>query len=72
MGLQTAFAVAASFGFVLPTPTMVDAIYEQAEFHLRPQPLPARPRDAVERLLLGASTAHPRAAHKHSMRRSAR
>jgi hypothetical protein len=43
MGLQTAFAVAASFGFVLPTPTMVDAIYEQAEIHLRPQPLPAGP-----------------------------
>ena len=43
MGLQTAVAVAASFGFVLPTPTMVDAIYEQAEFRLRPQPLPAGP-----------------------------
>ena len=40
MGLRIAFAVAESFGFVLPTPTMVDAIYEQAEFHLRPQPLP--------------------------------
>jgi hypothetical protein len=44
MGLRTAFAVAASFGFVLPTPTMVDAIYEQAEFHLRPQPLPPGPK----------------------------
>jgi hypothetical protein len=43
MGLQTAFAVAAGFGFVLPTPTMVDAIYEQAEIHLRPQPLPPGP-----------------------------
>ena len=43
MGLRTAFAVAASFGFVLPTPTMVDAIYEQAEIHLRPQPLPPGP-----------------------------
>jgi hypothetical protein len=43
MGLRTAFAVAASFGFVLPTPTIVDAIYEQAEFHLRPQPLPPGP-----------------------------
>jgi hypothetical protein len=43
MGLRTAFAVAASFGFVLPTPTMVDAIYQQAEVHLRPQPLPPGP-----------------------------
>jgi hypothetical protein len=44
MGLPTAFAVAASFGFVLPTPTMVDAIYEQAEIHFRPQPLPPGPK----------------------------
>jgi hypothetical protein len=43
MGLRTAFAVAGRFGFVLPTPTMVDAIYEQAEIHLRPQPLPPGP-----------------------------
>jgi hypothetical protein len=44
MGLRTASAVAASFGFVLPTPTMVDAIYQQAEIHLRPQPLPPGPK----------------------------
>ena len=43
MGLRTALATAATFGFVLPTPKMVDAIYEQAEFHLRPQPLPPGP-----------------------------
>jgi hypothetical protein len=43
MGLQTALATAARFGFVLPTPKMVDAIYEQAEVHLRPQPLPPGP-----------------------------
>jgi hypothetical protein len=43
MGLQTAVAVAARFGFVLPTPKMVDAIYQQAEVHLRPQPLPPGP-----------------------------
>jgi hypothetical protein len=43
MGLGTAFAVAASFGFVLPTPRMVDAIYDQAEIRLRPQPLPPGP-----------------------------
>jgi hypothetical protein len=44
MGLQTAVAAAASFGFVLPTSKMVDAIYEQAEVHLRPQPLPPGPK----------------------------
>ena len=43
MGLRTALAAAARFGFALPTPRMVDAIYEQAEFHLRPQPLPPGP-----------------------------
>lgn len=43
MGLQTALATAAGFGFVLPTPKMVDAIYEQAEVRLRPQPLPPGP-----------------------------
>jgi hypothetical protein len=43
MGLGTALATAARFGFVLPTPRMVDAIYEQAEVHLRPQPLPPGP-----------------------------
>jgi hypothetical protein len=43
MGLRTAFAVAARFGFVLPTPKMVDAIYEEAEIRLRPQPLPPSP-----------------------------
>ena len=44
MGLRTAFAVAASFGFVLPTPKMVDAIYEQAEVRMRPEPLPPGPQ----------------------------
>jgi hypothetical protein len=43
MRLHTALVVAAAFGFVLPTPTMVDAIYEQAELHFRPQPLPPGP-----------------------------
>jgi hypothetical protein len=43
MGLRTALATAARFGFVLPTPKMVDAIYDQAEVHLRPQPLPPGP-----------------------------
>ena len=44
MALPTALAVAGRFGFVLPTPKMVDAIYEQADVHLRPQPLPASDR----------------------------
>jgi hypothetical protein len=44
MGRQTAFLVAESFGFLLPTPKMVDAIYEQAEVRLQPQPLPPGPQ----------------------------
>ena len=68
MALRTAFAAAARFGFVLPTPKMVDAIYEQAEIHLRPQPLVPGPsmrstayywehqqRVQEQRLALGAS-----------------
>ena len=43
MSLPTALRVAGRFGFVLPTRRMVDAIYEQAEVRLRPQPLPAGP-----------------------------
>ncbi len=41
MALPTALEVASRFGFVLPTPKMVDAIYQQADVQLRPQPLPA-------------------------------
>ena len=41
MRLGTALAVAARFGFVLPTARIVDAIYDQAEVQLAPQPLPA-------------------------------
>jgi len=43
MRLQTALVVAGSFGFLLPTTKMVDAIYQQAEVRLSPQPLPAGP-----------------------------
>ena len=43
MALPTALAVASRFGFVLPTPKLVDAIYQQADVRLRPQPLPAGP-----------------------------
>ncbi len=41
MRLATALTLAGHFGFTLPTSKMVDAIYEQAEVHLAPQPLPA-------------------------------
>jgi hypothetical protein len=41
MGLDTALAVAARFGFVLPTRRIVDLIYREAAVRLRPQPLPA-------------------------------
>ncbi len=41
MGLPTALDVAARYGFVLPTPRMVDAIYDAATVKLVPAPLPA-------------------------------
>lgn len=45
MGLDSALAVAARFGFTLPTRRIVDLIYRQAAVHLQPQPLP--PGDAM-------------------------
>ena len=42
MRLGTALSTAGEFGFTLPTPRMVDAIYAQAAVHFVPQPLPAR------------------------------
>jgi hypothetical protein len=41
MNLETATAVAARFGFVLPTKKIVDAIYRQSAYHFVPEPLPA-------------------------------
>jgi hypothetical protein len=41
MGLPTALQVAAHYGFILPTPRMVDAIYDAATVKLAPEPLPA-------------------------------
>lgn len=41
MGLQAALAIAERLGFELPTPRIVDAIYDEAAVRLRPQPLPA-------------------------------
>ncbi|MGB5559651.1 MAG: hypothetical protein WBN04_16780 [Paracoccaceae bacterium] len=39
MGLPAAARIAIRFGFLLPTPTMVDAIYAQARVHLAPSPM---------------------------------
>jgi hypothetical protein len=43
LSYYSAAAVADRFGSVLPTPRMVDAIYEQSAHHLTPAPLPAGP-----------------------------
>ncbi len=39
--LATVLSMASVYGFTLPTPRMVDAIYAQAAVHFVPQPLPA-------------------------------
>jgi hypothetical protein len=44
MNYYTAAEVASTFGFVLPTKKMVDAIYDQSDFHLTPEPMPACPQ----------------------------
>jgi hypothetical protein len=44
LNYYSATLVADRFGCVLPTPRMVDAIYEQSAFHLAPTPLPAGPQ----------------------------
>jgi hypothetical protein len=41
MGLEAALDIAERLGFELPTPRIVDAVYDEAAVHLRPQPLPA-------------------------------
>jgi hypothetical protein len=41
MGLDTALAVATSFGFTLPTRAIVDLIYRRSTLRLAPQPMPA-------------------------------
>ena len=43
MNLETATAVAARFGFVLPTRKIVDAIYAQSAFRFVPEPLTPGP-----------------------------
>jgi hypothetical protein len=44
LGLEAALDVAERFGFDLPTPKLVDAIYEESAVKLAPQPLPAGDR----------------------------
>ncbi|MBF9031157.1 hypothetical protein HKCCE3408_12205 [Rhodobacterales bacterium HKCCE3408] len=39
LGLPAALQIADRFDMMLPTPRMVDAIYAQADLHLRPQPM---------------------------------
>jgi hypothetical protein len=41
MGLEAALEIGVHFGFGLPTPTLVDAIYEESRVKLDPLPLPA-------------------------------
>jgi hypothetical protein len=41
LSYDAATAIASEYGFALPTPKMVDAIYAQSALHLEPQPLPA-------------------------------
>jgi hypothetical protein len=44
MGLHAATAIADQFGFTLPTRKIVDAIFNQSAFTLKPEPLPAGDR----------------------------
>jgi hypothetical protein len=41
LGLEAALDIAERFGFELPTPKLVDAIYQESAVKLAPQPLPA-------------------------------
>jgi hypothetical protein len=43
MNLYTATTLARQFGFILPTRKMVDAIYQQSAYHLRPEPMKPGP-----------------------------
>jgi hypothetical protein len=44
LGLEAALDIAERFGFDLPTPKLVDVIYEESAVKLAPQPLPASDR----------------------------
>lgn len=41
MNLYTATAIARQYGFILPTKKIVDVIYTQAAYRLKPEPMPA-------------------------------
>ncbi|MFY0693053.1 MAG: hypothetical protein JXR14_14160 [Paracoccaceae bacterium] len=52
MGLPAAAHVASSFGFMLPTPRMVDAIYRQAKKRVAPSPMkPTSQMESTDYLL---------------------
>ncbi len=44
MGMNAATTIAQRFGFVLPTPKIVDAIYAQTDEHLKPKPMTPGPK----------------------------
>ncbi len=44
MSLYAATAIAVRLGFILPTKKMVDAIFEQSDVHLSPDPMPPGPQ----------------------------
>ncbi|MBI4765364.1 MAG: hypothetical protein HY787_12285, partial [Deltaproteobacteria bacterium] len=44
VNLYTALEIAGQLGFILPTKKMVDQIFQQSNFRLNPQPLPAGSR----------------------------
>ncbi len=52
MGLAAAARVANELGFLLPTPKMVDAIYQQAKVHVAPSPMTPGSRMASTAYLL--------------------
>lgn len=77
MDLRSATEVATRFGFVLPTPKMVDAIYRQSAAHLTPLPMRPGPqmrstdyylrhnrRIAEQRTMLGISLGALISGHK--------
>jgi hypothetical protein len=44
MNLHTATEIAGKFGLILPTTRIVDALFKQSAFHLRPEPMPPGPQ----------------------------
>jgi hypothetical protein len=80
MGLPTAIATARAMGFLLPTRRMVDAIYEQAQIRLGPEPMKPGPemrstayyvshnrRIAAQRAAIRAPLAALTAGHKKDL-----